>query len=89
MSSDVPVPVRWSVRVLILAVSAVLLPVLGFAQMSPQAESPWSSRTRLQLSGTSASSDPEGYEVYSGIPIRTECPPRSWRAVLAGAVGRP
>ena len=49
--------------------SAVLVPVVAFAQAAPQSESPWSSRTRIQLSGTSASSDPEGYQVYSGIPI--------------------
>ncbi len=50
------------------AAAVLLVPAAAFAQSAPP-ESPWSSRTRIQLSGTSASSDPEGYHVYSGIPI--------------------
>lgn len=51
---------------LLVALVLVLLPEVVLGQPS---ESVWSARTRLQLTGTSDSSDPVGYTVYSGVPI--------------------
>jgi len=51
------------------AVAVLLVPVFAFGQTAPQDESPWSFRTRVQLTGTADSSESDGYTVYSGIPI--------------------
>jgi outer membrane protein W len=52
--------------VLFAALALMLLPTTVLGQPSDPA---WSARTRLQLTGTSDSSDPDGYTVYSGVPI--------------------
>ncbi|MDO8835389.1 MAG: OmpW family outer membrane protein [Vicinamibacterales bacterium] len=46
-----------------------MVPVVAFGQTAPQDESPWSFRTRVQLTGTADASESDGYTVYSGIPI--------------------
>ncbi len=57
----------WNARV-VLFVAVVLAPASIHAQPA-SADPEWSARTRLQLTGTSDSSDPAGYFVYSGVPI--------------------
>jgi outer membrane protein len=54
---------------LLAATVVILLPVPLLAQTAMPADPLWSARTRLQLTGTSDSSDPVGYTVYSGVPI--------------------
>lgn len=69
-SASVPRAAACAIRRQLLIVFIVVcspLPVL--AQPAATPDTGWSARSRLQITGTSDSSEPVGYFVYSGVPI--------------------
>ena len=52
-----------------LSSAALLILLITPAALHAQGAMPWVFRTRLVLSGSSDHSDPEGYQVYSGISL--------------------